>query len=37
LIKDQNMAEDAFAQGTPTLYLDGQIDKSREKYKKYLK
>ncbi len=37
LVKDLNMAEDAFAQGTPTLYLDGIIDKSREKYKKYLK
>jgi len=32
-----NMSEKAFVRGTPTLYFDGEIDKSREKYTKYLK
>ncbi|MEA3354382.1 MAG: thioredoxin domain-containing protein [Campylobacterota bacterium] len=34
---DQKMAEDAFVGGTPTLFFDGEIDKKRDKYEKYLK
>lgn len=31
------MSDDAFVNGTPTLFLDGQIDKTRMQYEKYLK
>jgi len=31
------MSDDAFVSGTPTLFLDGEIDKTRIQYKKYLK
>lgn len=31
------MSEKAFVGGTPTLFLDGEIDKSRMKYEEYLK
>lgn len=31
------MSNKAFVSGTPTLFLDGQIDKTRIEYKKYLK
>ncbi|MGB3751404.1 MAG: thioredoxin domain-containing protein [Arcobacteraceae bacterium] len=31
------MSNDAFVNGTPTLFLDGQIDKTRMQYEKYLK
>ena len=34
---DLKMAEDAFVNGTPTLFFDGEIDKSRMKYEGYLK
>lgn len=34
---DLKMAEKAFVNGTPTVFFDGEIDKSREKYEKYLK
>lgn len=34
---DLKMAEEAFVNGTPTLFLDGEIDKTRMKYEKYLK
>lgn len=34
---DEQMAEDAFVQGTPTIFFDGEVDKSRSKYEKYLK
>ncbi|MEA3497455.1 MAG: thioredoxin domain-containing protein [Campylobacterota bacterium] len=35
--KDLQMAEDAFVNGTPTLFFDGEIDKSRMKYEAFLK
>ena len=34
---DMQMSDDAFVSGTPTLFLDGEMDKSRMKYEKYLK
>ena len=34
---DMDLSEEAFVGGTPTLFLDGEIDKSRMKYEKYLK
>jgi len=34
---DIKLSEEAFVGGTPTLFLDGEIDKSRMKYEKYLK
>jgi len=34
---DLDMADEAFVNGTPTLFLDGEIDKSRMKYEEYLK
>ena len=34
---DLKMSEDAFVNGTPTLFLDGEIDKSRSKYEMFLK
>jgi len=37
LENDIKMSEEAFVAGTPTLFLDGEIDKTRMKYEKYLK
>jgi len=37
LLYEINMSEKAFVNGTPTLFLDGQIDKTRTQYLKYLK
>ncbi len=34
---DLKMAEEAFVNGTPTLFFDGVIDKTRMKYEEYLK
>lgn len=34
---DMQMADEAFVNGTPTMFFDGQIDKTRNKYKQYLK
>jgi len=34
---DLKMADEAFVNGTPTVFFDGVIDKSRVKYEKYLK
>jgi len=34
---DMDMSDEAFVSGTPTVFLDGEIDKSRMKYEKYLK
>ena len=34
---DLKMADKAFVNGTPTVFFDGVIDKSRSKYEKYLK
>jgi len=34
---DIKMSEKAFVQGTPTLFVDGKIDKTRSSYEKYLK
>ncbi|MEA3315897.1 MAG: thioredoxin domain-containing protein [Campylobacterota bacterium] len=34
---DIKMAEEAFVGGTPTMFFDGEIDKRRYKYEKYLK
>lgn len=34
---DIQMSDKAFVSGTPTLFLDGEIDRSRMKYEKYLK
>lgn len=34
---DLKMSEDAFVSGTPTLFFDGEIDKSRSKYEMFLK
>lgn len=34
---DMDLSEEAFVNGTPTLFFDGQIDKSRTKYEGYLK
>ncbi len=31
---DQEMADKLMVQGTPTLYFDGKVDKSKKKYKK---
>ena len=37
LQNDLKMADEAFVNGTPTVFFDGVIDKSRTKYEKYLK
>jgi hypothetical protein len=37
LQNEMDMSEKAFVSGTPTLFLDGEIDKSRMKYEEYLK
>jgi len=34
---DEEMAEKAFVNGTPTIFFDGEIDKTRDKFTKYLK
>ncbi|PIF04038.1 MAG: disulfide bond formation protein DsbA [Arcobacter sp.] len=34
---DMDMADKAFVNGTPTLFFDGEIDKTRMKYEQYLK
>lgn len=34
---DEDMAEKAFVNGTPTIFFDGEVDKTRDKYNKYLK
>jgi len=34
---DIDLSDEAFVSGTPTLFLDGEIDKSRMKYEQYLK
>jgi hypothetical protein len=34
---DLKMSEDAFVNGTPTIFFDGEIDKSRSKYEMFLK
>ncbi|MEA3384461.1 MAG: thioredoxin domain-containing protein [Campylobacterota bacterium] len=34
---DLKMASDAFVSGTPTIFFDSEIDKTRTKYEKYLK
>jgi len=34
---DMKMSDEAFVSGTPTLFLDGEIDRSRMQYEKYLK
>jgi len=34
---DMDLSDEAFVNGTPTLFLDGEIDKTRMKYEKYLK
>ncbi len=34
---DIKLAEDALVNGTPTLFLDGEIDLTRSEYKKYIK
>ncbi len=34
---DLKMAEDAFVNGTPTIFFDGNYDRSREKFEGYLK
>lgn len=34
---DMDLSDEAFVSGTPTLFLDGEIDKSRMKYEQYLK
>jgi len=34
---DLDMAEKAFVQGTPTLFVDGEFDRTRSKYEKYIK
>jgi len=37
-IKDDiKLAEEAFVNGTPTLFLDGEVDNTRDKYKQYIK
>lgn len=35
--KDVKMGEDVLVQGTPTIFVDGKIDKSRYKYDKLIK
>jgi len=35
--EDIKLANDAMVNGTPTLFLDGNIDSTRSKYKKYIK
>jgi hypothetical protein len=34
---NMDMSDEAFVNGTPTIFLDGEVDKSRTKYEKYLK
>lgn len=34
---DMEMSDKAFVNGTPTMFFDGEIDKTRMKYEKYLK
>ena len=35
--EDLKMSDDALVKGTPTLFLDGEIDITRSKYEKYIK
>jgi len=37
LQEEVKMGEDAMVRGTPTIFFDGKYDKTREKFKKYLK
>ncbi len=37
LAHDYDLSNEAFVKGTPTLFLDGEIDNTSKKYKKYLK
>ena len=37
IARDVHMGEDVLVQGTPTIFVDGEIDKSRYKYDKYIK
>ncbi len=38
IIKDDDkLADDAFVNGTPTLFIDGEIDLTRSDYRKYIK
>ena len=37
LQEDIKLANDAFVNGTPTLFLDGEVDLTRSQYKKYIK
>jgi len=32
ILKDVKMAEDALVQGTPTIFVNGEIDRTRLKY-----
>ena len=34
---DMDMSDEAFVEGTPTVFFNGEIDKSRTKYEQYLK
>ncbi|HIP13469.1 MAG TPA: hypothetical protein EYG73_12220, partial [Arcobacter sp.] len=34
---DMKLANDAIITGTPTLFLDGEIDLTRSQYKKFIK
>lgn len=34
---DIKLAQDAFVNGTPTLFLDGEVDLTRSQYQKYIK
>jgi hypothetical protein len=34
---DKKMSDDALVQGTPTIFIDGVYDRTRDKYKEYLK
>ncbi|MEA3290373.1 MAG: thioredoxin domain-containing protein [Campylobacterota bacterium] len=34
---DMKMSDDAFVGGTPTLFFNGEVDKKRDKYEKFLK
>jgi thiol:disulfide interchange protein DsbC len=37
LEEDIKLSDEAFIQGTPTLFLDGEVDLTRSQYKKYIK
>jgi hypothetical protein len=37
LAYDLKMAEDAFVNGTPTVFFNGEMDKTRQKYEQFLK